>query len=267
MNIEEALRDAVWSYQLRTSNGAVFWAPYIRNDDFSENPNVPRGLGKSTPEEILESAERIIARFPEADGDEIRQKLIDGSLPEHENQYNYKGIDCSGFVYHVMNKVYGDVLHRELMDDLSVPKDHVLNGAWNLEEWKSAHSLSQQEADRLPEDVPMRWVVETFRRHPQNLCRVRGLVSDYSSTKVEPTDMRVGDLIHVDNEGDPIPHVCIVYELNDTHAMLAHSTRKAGTIGGVVIDKLPRAADGTPDTMAAEHPHRFIAVRRLKSLR
>lgn len=265
MDIASALHDAVWAHHLTASNGATLWVPYLRNDDFTENPNVPRGLGKATPEEILESVEHIITRFPEATGEEIRQKLVDGSIPEM--QYNYKGVDCSGFTYHVMNRVYGQLLHKELMDDLSVPKDHVLNGAWNLEEWKAAHPLTQQEADRLPEDVPMRWVVETFHRKPQNLCRVRGLVSDYSSIAIEPKDMRVGDLVYVGDEDNPIPHVCIVYEVTETEAQLAHSTRKNGDIGGVVIEKVPRDAEGIPDTMQLfSSPHHFIAIRRLKSL-
>ncbi len=266
MDIKQALHDAVWSYQLRTSTGVTFWPPYIRNDITKQDPDAPRGLGKSTPEEILESAEKIVARFPEADAEEIRKKLIDGSLPEHERAYNYRGVDCSGFTYHVMNRVYNEVLHKELVDELSVPKDDVLNGARNLDEWKAAHPLSQQEADRLPQDIPMRWVVETFKRKPQNLCRVRGLVSDFSSVHVDPKDMRIGDLVHVDNEGDPVPHVCIVYDVNQNEVQLAHSTRKTGVIGGVIIDRLPRDENGVPDTMASEFPHRFLSVRRLKSL-
>ena len=263
MDITQSLNQAINSFNINV-DGVQFWAPYLRNDNYTQDPSVPRGLGKSTAAEITESAKYIKSIFPDADAETVRHKLIDGSLPDPS--YNYKAIECSGFVYHVMETVYQEILGKHLMDDLSVPKSHVLNGAYNLEEWKAAYALSPAEAELLPEDVPMKWVVENFKRKPVNLCRVAGLVSDYSSIKVESDDLKIGDLIHMNTAGDPIPHSAIISEISENDVSIAHSSRRdPSDIGGVSIEILP-LADGLPDTTKMNTPHDFIAVRRLRSL-
>lgn len=263
MQIDETLKAHVYEYRI-TVGDIEFWAPYLRNDNYTQDPRVPRGLGKSTPEEIAESARYIKELFPDADGEEIRRKLIDGSLPDKDR--NYKAIECSGFVFHVMDRTYRDILAKSLVSDLSVPKSHVLNGARNLEEWRQAYDLSDEEADRLPEDVPMDWVVTHFKRQPQNLCRVAGLVSDYSSIAVGSSELRPGDLIHMGLPDDPIPHVVIVLETADDSIVIAHSGRRdPADIGGVSIETLPRSQTGI-DASAMRVPHVVIGYRRLKSL-
>ncbi len=260
----EILRQEVNRFHITTSNGVEFWAPYLRNDDYTENPNVPRGLGKSSAEEIKKSADYVSSLYPSATGEEIRMKLIDGSLPE--KFMNYKGIDCSGFVYWVMSAAYTKALGKELIDDLSVPKDHVLNGANNFEEWRSAYILSDEEAEKLPQDVPMRWVVETFKRHPQNLCRVNGLISHYSSTPIEPSDVQVGDLLNIVSAKSSIPHVAIILDKQPGKLVLVHSARSnPGETGGILIETV----DYDGDRIATEDmssPPDSSAVFRLKSL-
>lgn len=264
MNIEDSLELAVKTFHITASNGAQFWAPYLRNDDYTKNPNVPRGLGKSSVEEIKKSADYIVSLFPAATGAEIRQKLVDGSLPKAS--MNYKGVDCSGFVYYVFNQVYKDVLRKELIDDLSVPKDHVLNGANNFEEWQSAYNLSEEEAKKLPEDVPMRWVVETFKRKPVNLCRVAGLVSSYSSVIVPADSMKVGDLVELSGREGYKEHVALVFKVEASSVSIAHSGRKdRSDTGGVMIENL-RYNGAKINTSEMLVPRDFINVRRLKSL-
>lgn len=258
------MKNAVESYHITASNSARFWAPYLRNDNYTQDPTVPRGLGKASAEEIKQAAEYIVSVLPSADAETIRQKLVDGSLQKKD--MNYKGVDCSGFVYHVMNKVYQEVLGKELMDDLSVPKDHVLNGALNLDEWKAAYELSEDEAVSLPHDVPMRWVVETFKRKPVNLCRVAGLTSDYSSHPIKVSDMRVGDLIDLIQDGSTTPHVAIVMEIQNGSAQMAHSGRRdQDDIGGVSIETVAILNDSL-DTESLGVPRKFKEIRRLRSL-
>ncbi len=174
------------------------------------------GLGKSSPEEILAAATYIHHTYPGIYGEAIRAKLIDGSLIAKE--FNYKGIDCSGFIYYVLDRTYLDTLGKSLMSDLSVPKEHVLNGARNLDEWKVAYELSDSEAATLADDVPMTWVVDTFKRKPVNLCRVAGLTSDYSSVEVELKNARIGDIVSMKREDDPIPHAGIITSV-DKHQL------------------------------------------------
>ncbi len=263
MNIEKVLLDAVNKFKITTQSGIEFWAPYLINFNNTEDPNVPRGLGKASPEEIKKSVDYIVGLFPNATAEEIKQKLVDGSLPEKE--FNYKGIDCSGFVYYVMNTVYEKVLGKEIMDDLSVPKDDVLNGAFNFEDWKAAYTLTKEEAANLPEDVPVSWVVEKFKRKPVNLCRVAGLISDFTSVAVPIKSMQVGDLIDLVSREGYRSHVAIVCSLGDGFVELAHSGRKnPSEIGGVLIERVP-FNEGAVDTTKLQVPRDFRTVRRLKA--
>jgi len=257
--------DEVEKFHIKLANGVSFWAPYLANlYNRSQDPNVPRGLGKTSPEELKRSADYIVSLYPGSTAEEIRQKLVEGSLPKKE--FNYKGVDCSGFVYHVMHAIYQKVLNKELMDDLSVPKKDVLNGALKFDEWKSAYPLSDQEAKELPDDVPLRWVVETFKRNPVNLCRVAGLISDYSSVDIPVPDMRPGDLVDIEGRGDYKFHVAIICGFDSKTVTIAHSTRiDPSDIGGVTFEKIPYDKNKI-DTEQMRSPCGFKAIRRLKSL-
>lgn len=252
-------------FRFEVPNGESFWAPYLVNFNNSSDLNVIRGLGKSSPDEIKKSVDYIVLLFTNASCNEIRRKLVDGSLPDKE--YNYKGIDCSGFVYYVMNGVYKKVLSKELMDDLSIPKDNVLNGAYKFDDWKKVHTLTDSEAEALPEDVSIRWVVETFKRNPVNLCRVAGLLSDFSSIAVSTASMQVGDLVDLVSTEGYGPHVAIICSLSDGVVSLAHSGRKnPSDVGGVLIEEVPFNEQGI-DTSKLQVPRDFHAVRRLKALK
>jgi hypothetical protein len=165
-----------------------------------------------------------------------------------------------------MNAVYEKVLGKELMDDLSVPKDNVLNGAFNFDEWKAAYTLSEKEADELPEDVPLRWVVETFKRKPVNLCRVAGLISDFSSRPVRVSKMRPGDLVDLAGNGEYKFHVAIVCNVKDNEVTIVHSTRNdENDLGGIIFENLTFEGENI-HTQNMKNPCGFNAVRRLKSL-
>ena len=242
--------------------GEQFYAPYLINKNFTQDPSVPRGLGKASPAEIKASIDYITEMFPSISADDIRVKLVDGSLPE--KSMNYKGIDCSGFVYIVFEKLYRELYGKEFASVLSVPKGDVLNGAFNLDDWKAAYTLSAEEAAALPEDVPVSWVCEKFHRKPINLCRVTGLVSDYSSTKVEVPDIRSGDLIHTGTTNDPTPHVMIVASVAADTINVMHATRvHLQDPGGVKYDTF-RISEGKLLQEQETTDRLFIGARRLK---
>jgi hypothetical protein len=228
-----SLKDAINMFQLRTIEGVIFWPPYIRNDNFSQDKSVIRGLGKSYPAEIQRSVDYICRLLPHSTTESIRRELVEGKLPESE--YNYKGIDCSGFVYIVFEKLYKDLFDKEFYSVLSVPKEHVINGALNLKEWSDIYHITKTELESLPSDVPMDWVVRNFKRNPVNLCRVKGLISDYSSTLVNKiSDYAIGDLLYITNPLDPIPHVGILTSINTNYIEITHSGRENAThIGGI----------------------------------
>lgn len=258
MDLQTAINQAVEMFHIKLSNGLEFWAPYLRNDNFTQNSNVPRGLGKSSADDIRAAGEYIISQFPDIDSQGLRQKLIDGSLADQT--YNYKGIDCSGFAYYVYEDVYQKLLHKSVIDDLSLPKSHVLNGAFNLDEWKAAYQMSRQEADALPDDVPLRWVVDTFHRRPASLCRVSGLLSDFASVAIEIDAMRVGDMVDL-KPFDYAYHVAIITNIDGHKVSIAHS----GGGSGVVIETIDYNAEGLL-TEQMLVPRSYGGIRRLKSL-
>lgn len=264
MDIQNSLEKAIQAFYITAQNGVSFWAPYLRNDNHSQDPNVPRGLGKASPEEIKRAADYITTHSPDATSEEIRQKLVDGKLPE--NDLNYKGIDCSGFIYFVMDKVYKSALNKELLDDLSVSKEQVLNGAFKFEEWMAVYKLNQAEADALPEDVPVRWVVETFKRKAVNLCPVAGLMSDYSSINVPVGSVKIGDLVNMAGHTEHKAHAALVCKIGENTIDVAHSNRKnPSEVGGVLVETL-RYDNDKIWTEEMSTPHDFLGIRRLKSL-
>ena len=252
-------------FHITLSNGLSFWAPYLRNDNHAEvGSQVPRGLGKASSEEIRESAECIIGLFPDIESETLRQKLVDGSLADHSK--NYKGVDCSGFVFFVMSQVYKELFSYSLESELAVSKKNVLNGAFNFLEWKQAYTLTSEEATALPDEVSMQWVVDTFHRRAVNLCNVASLVSDYASHNISVEECRPTDLLHIIIKDDTIPHVAIVTDIASDHITLVHSGRgNARDIGGVTIETIPRT-NSSIDTSKLQVPRELIGIRRLKSL-
>ena len=251
-------------FHITLSNGLSFWSPYLINYNHTQDNNVPRGMGKATPEELRRSAEYIVNLFPNIDAESLRRKLIDGSLPEVS--MNFKGTDCSGFVFNVVDQLYMDLFSKSVVSDLFVPKDNVLNGAFNFLEWQDAYLLSEEEASSLPENVPMEWVVSTFNRKAINLCNVATIVSDNSSDPVSLNECRASDLLHIRIKDDPTPHLAIVTDISERDITVAHSGRKnSDDIGGVQIETISHK-DGMVNTMELQVPREFLGLRRLKSL-
>jgi hypothetical protein len=187
---------------------------------------------------------------------------VDGSLPIPK--LNYKGIDCSGFVYIVFEHLYKTVFNKNINDILSVPKQDVLNGALHYQEWRDAYLLSHDESNNLPDDVPLTWVIDTFKRKPINLCRVAGLVSNYSSTAINLSDVQIGDCIYMTNIDDHIAHIAIITHVQESSLTIVHSGRdNSSDIGGIITETIPTHGDMI-DCLQMKSPRNFISIRRLK---
>lgn len=232
------LLEEIFNFRFSTSNGEHFWAPYLRNGDNSENPSLPRGIGKTSWQDIEKSIEYIKTNYPDLSGEEIRKKLVDGSLPIKD--MNYKAIDCSGFVFHVFNSIYEKKFGYGLDATLSVEKENVLNGAENFSEWRDKHIISTEEKNSLPNNVPLKWVCDTFGRKAVNLCNVSGMTSTHSSIKITNLDdVHCGDLVRLGTSGSDIPHIAVVLTIAGKKALIAHSERVDNTeLGGVTIEEV-----------------------------
>jgi hypothetical protein len=262
--LSKKLVEIIYEFELYTQNGEHFWPPYAANRSLIQSDTVIRGLGKSSPDEIKESVDYIVSEYPTIDAQAIRKKLIDGSLANQK--YNYKGIDCSGLVFYVYKKLYAELLGLDLVSILGVPKNQVLNGANNYDEWKNVYSLSAEEADSLPEQVPMKWVADTFARKPVNLCGVTSFVSPFSSQRISSmSEVTIGDLVHMRIPNDPISHIAAITALDNGLVTLAHSGRSnPEDIGGIAFETVPLSDH--VETTALSTPREFLGVYRLKGL-
>ena len=262
--IRSRLQDAILRFQLQMPDGVLFWPPYAANRAFIQSNNIVRGLGKSSPDEIRQSSDYVLNMFPNITSEQLRKKLIDGSLPDRGR--NYKGIDCSGFVFYVYSDVYRQLLNQDLIAILGVPKEQVLNGALHYDEWRENHVLTDEEAKSLPDVVSLEWVVDTFKRKAVNLCGVSSLVSKHSSDLVKDIDdIRIGDLVHMIIPGDSVAHIGCIIDLVGSSAVLAHSGRSTpDETGGITIETVP--VTSIIDTMKLIKPREFLGVYRLKGL-
>lgn len=258
------LLTAINHFKLTNKGGLELWAPYIRNDNFTQDNNVPRGLGKSYPSEIQRSIDYIYSKYPDLDEESIRIKLINGSLPDQ--LMNYKGIDCSGFVYIIYEELYRSIHSSRFSDCLYMPKSQVLNGAFNFLEWKQNYDLSTEEADNLPELVQVSWVVDKFGRHPINLCNVATLTSDMTSVGVDLENARIGDIIHMVSADNGMAHISVITDISTEHIEIVHSTRHhPGQAGGITTDILP-ITDGIIGLDNMKIAHKIMSLRRLVGL-
>lgn len=263
-DITSALENSINKFYIRATNGTSFWAPYLRNDMFSQSTAIPHGLGKSYPADIEKAANYIVAGDPTADTQTIRQRLTDGSLGNPD--YNYKAIDCSGFAYIVYEELFAKLLDRRLSDYLFVPKDQVLNGAMNYTDWQNAYRLTAAEAEALPDHVPLTWVVDTFKRKPINLCNVNAFVLEETSAEVLIGELKVGDLLHLKTVDDDRNHIAVVISRESDRVQIAHSSRlDQNDIGGVATEWLP-IIEYKLDTSKMSNPHKLVSARRFKAL-
>lgn len=252
-------------FHIRVSSGVNFWAPYINNLDFTQREHVIHGLGKSSAKEILRAASLAHRLEPSLNSEELKTNLVNGHF--NSPDIDYKGIDCSGFVYHVLNDYLTEEYDDSLAKYVSLPKNHVLNGAYNLKDWANVYTLSKEEAFSLPDDVPVQWVVEHFKRKPENLCGARGLVSEYSAIKIMSIhEVEPGDTVFMSSDKNTVPHIALILENKHSELVIAHSTRKdPSDPGGVIIERLPVKFD-VADTSGMYSPHTIESFHRSRAL-
>jgi hypothetical protein len=112
-NLPDTIQKRIEDYKnLKLGNTTVV-TPYFIND--KRKRDLRAMVGKGTPEEIIMEA-RIWEKLKGADfskmsNEEIKQFLIDRAL----------GIDCSGFIVHILNQYFLQTKHKPLWDFLKIP--------------------------------------------------------------------------------------------------------------------------------------------------
>lgn len=207
----ERLQAIIDEYQLEV-NGTHFWAPYWVNiPDYLAGPSLStptpnlRGpyKGKGTPAQLRGAVTRLAVQQtkPPHSPEGYRRLMRRHGL----------GIDCSGFVYYVLNKFIIQTGRGPLKYYLFIPKADV------IELWEKYHQQNRpnvptkSQLTHLPQLVPMTEFSRLFHKNPIHHTNVARLVQPASVMPVKTAaEIQPGDLIKMTSEvGDHLGIVVI----------------------------------------------------------
>lgn len=184
--------------------------------------------GKGSPSQIQGEASKILGASGQVIGsaEQARQLIHDKGL----------GIDCSGFVYHVLDQLLQDQFDTRLASQLFVPKSAILENI-DRESWMKQGKLTDREQDELADFVPMDFVEKRFDKQANHLTNVQRLISPQSSIKVLTNDLRAGDMIYTNN--GVTDHIRLVYGVKNDMISVVESKYDSESPGGITHTEAP----------------------------
>jgi hypothetical protein len=250
----DQLFTATYEYRYQTSHGDDIWSPYVLNgaprlpNPDTDIVNKP-GAGKLSAASFQEAAgyvddlvrEEGLGDFPSV-SEAIRTRLVDGSLPV--DAYNFSGVDCSGFVTHVLRRSLAQT-GVELYQELWVPYPQIVQG-YTIPGWTPNREEREETLRRAreTEGLSVKTYTEIFRPHNQPARAVDVKLLVENSDQILGEDLKPGDLaIYTPSVLSKKRHVAVVLDATDRRDVtFAHSGRRDPRIekGGVQIYTLPR---------------------------
>jgi hypothetical protein len=211
------VRPIVDRFQL--SVGAVrFWVPYwINREAAPYRLNAPY-RGKGTPGQLASALARYAQGSGATTAEDWRRLMRQHGL----------GIDCSGFVYYVLDQLLQQRYRQRLASHLMLRRLEVLEALERRPERKIATP-----PESLPEVMPLGEACALWHKDPVNLTNVQRLV-DPLVVEAVPSLLEVvpGDLIKTWYKGED--HIAVVVEANSRQIVYADSGDRAnGGLGGV----------------------------------
>lgn len=246
-----SLREAVDLYKLR-GGGHELRTPYWINE-----PGVMSGPfnGKGSPQQIQEELDRIISEYkdPLNNPEEVRFLMLRNGL----------GIDCSGFIYHVLSTYLQAGKGVDLADHLVIYKTEV-EQALEKNSWRD--KVSEDEVASMPDKISLTQVCEKFEKSPASLTNVARLCDENSTDQIDRTeDVRKGDMLRL--QGDYGDHIGIVIENSSSEILYASADFDPIGPGGVTFHDItianPEEGLGKQRWRAKEA---FVKACRLKVL-
>jgi hypothetical protein len=233
MSHADRIRSLVDSYRLEV-DGVAFWVPYwVNNPKLMGNATAPgvRGAfkGKGTPGQLVLSLQRVLA------GGEHHPRTADGYRELMRSRG--LGIDCSGFIYHVLDGWLRARGQGSLSSRLVTDREAVLEALRQRPSWQH-RGVSEAEIHSWPHWVPLQLVYQRFHKSPRMLTAVATLVHPQVVEAVAAArDILPGDMIKFTSKqwGD---HIALVVEQRSNELVIAESTEPADRLGGVTYSRV-----------------------------
>lgn len=224
------LRQIITQYRL-TVNGTSFWVPYWINFPRSLDgvylgaPDLKGAYkGKGTPGQLRSALVRHIQseRLQPNSARDYRRLMRRWGL----------GVDCSGFVYYVLNRYLRAMGLPPLRTATYLPKADVLE-LWDKYRRQRRPGLPRrQQVEQLPDPVPMTRFAPMFHKNPINHTNVARLVGTKSVVPVRRAgDIRPADLIKMSS--DKFDHVGIVVNVTTKFVIYVSSDDVRNGLGGI----------------------------------
>jgi hypothetical protein len=271
------LRAATFEYRYMTPDGEPVWAPFtLNNMPCLPNPDTDTlrrpGVGKISAARFQEAADYVygivkdeglgeFASVPEA----IRTRLVNGSLPNDE--LNYMGVDCSGFVTNVLQRSLTQV-GGDLYQKLWVPYPQVVLG-YDRPGWTPNRDEKEEilQRARESEGLSVKDFTQVFHGSYEP-ARAVGINLLLANADEVGDEVRPGDLaVYTPSNPSIMRHVTVVLDkVGERRVKFAHSGRRDPRIerGGIEIFTLPR--EDVFDRQK-EHGHRgSMSIHRLRVL-
>lgn len=210
MNDSALLESLVNQYEL-SANGAKFWAPYfINNRDLSPDPDkfLPGPYkGKGTPQQINSWLRLHARQHPEINTAMAwRSELIARGV----------GVDCSGYVYYLLDGLLQSRGQR-LWDYLYIPKKDILSIFKDAPE-RVPTGVTKAMVEKQPDQIKMSHFCRQWGKDPRRNTNVARLISPAATKEVNSVgEAQPGDML--DLRGPDGDHIGLVV-YNDSFKLL-----------------------------------------------
>ncbi len=214
--METILEQLVGQYQINIGTDE-FWPAYWIN--WNTPPyflNAPY-RGKASPAQLQLCANQYLHTGAYSDPDSARAQLKTAGI----------GIDCSGFVYHILNMYLKNQGLKRLAKYLVVGEEDILA---TVERHPNLFRLPPNTS--ILKQIPLSAFCRLSHKNPVMLTNVARLVSLFSSEKIDlAKDVRPADMIKMTSRyGD---HVAIVTRVKDQEIVYVASEDDEDGLGGI----------------------------------
>lgn len=232
------LRKHIDRYQLNI-DGVKAWTPYWRDElPTLQSPHPLTGpyKGKGSPNQIKDYLLAHLNDEVERSEDGIRRFMKQLHL----------GVDCSGFLYHVLDGLVQDRLGRRLADHLYKPRQALIADFHNPV-YTHPPNITLELLQGQPEQVSLSTIQEFWGNDPVRLAGVHILCSPAATSSVPSVAaLHPADLIELTGS-DGIPHCLLVVQNDGQTITYAHSGRnQPSEIGGVEYKTIEITAPQDP---------------------